>query len=160
MRIPTAIHILAIVALVGSVTVAAQTAPKPSPAKARVPPAIDAAFTKAYPNAVLKHVSKETENGVVQYELETMDGKTARDLIYLTDGTLVVDEAAIPVSEVPAPVIAALKARYPKATVTLYERLTKPSGVSYEMQLKGAGVAEAEIAPDGTFLSPKPVIKK
>lgn len=160
MRIPAVIRIVAIVALATGVSLAAQTTPKTSPAKPKMPPAIEVAFTTAYPRAVVKNVSKEAENGVVQYELETVDGATKRDLIYLTDGTLVVDETTIAMSDVPAPVLAALKTRYPKATVTLYERLTKPSGVSYEMQLKGVGVAEAEIAPDGTFISPKPIVKK
>lgn len=52
-------------------------------------PAIEAAFKKAYPNATVKAVSKEKEDGKVQYEVESMDGTQARDVIYLADGTLV-----------------------------------------------------------------------
>ena len=126
----------------------------------QAPAAVSAAFNKAYPTATIKNVSAEKEDGKVQYEVESMDGTTRRDVIYLPDGTLVVEETAIDAAAVPAPVMAAFTARYPKATVTLYERLTKPSGVSYEMQLKGAVVKECEITPDGTFISPKPVIKK
>jgi len=140
-------------------TLTAQTPPKPRSA-AKLPDAVWTAFHKTYPAATIKHVSAEREDGTLQYEVETLDGTIHRDVIYLPNGTLVVDEATIALGDVPPPVVTALKARYPKAIVTLYEKLTKPGGVSYEMQLKGAGVKEAEIAPDGTFISPKPVTKK
>lgn len=127
--------------------------------KAKLPAAVEAAFKKAYPTATIKNSSSEKEDGKVQYEIESVDGKTDRDLVYLADGTLVSIEEAIDLAAVPAPVLAALKARYPKATVTKYEKLTKGTAVSYEMALKGAAVKEAEIAPDGTFINPKPVKK-
>jgi hypothetical protein len=156
--------LLTVVALTG-VSLAAQTAPKTAPAKtataSKLPAAVAAAFKKAYPNATIKNASSEREDGKLQWEVESMDGTSRRDLIYLPDGTLVVEELTIDAAAVPAPVMAALKTRYPKATVSLYEKLTKPtSGVSYEMQIKGAAVKEVEIAPDGTFISPKPVSVK
>lgn len=151
--------ILSIIALAG-VTLAAQTPAKPAPAS-KLPPAVGAAFKKAYPNATIKNASSERENGKIQWEVESMDGNARRDLIYLPDGTLVEEELALDAAAVPAPVMAALKARYPKATASVYEKLTQASGaVSYELQIKGAGVKEVQIAPDGTFISPKPVIKK
>lgn len=143
-------------ALIAMLAVAGATLAAQAPA-AKLPAPVAAAFKKAYPTATIKNVSSEKEDGKLQYEVESVDGKIRRDVIYLPDGTLVVEEMVIELSAVPAPVVAALKARYPKATVTLYEKLTKPSGVSYEMQLKGAAVKEAEIAPDGTFINPKPV---
>ena len=156
----TAFISIIVISLAGT-TLAAQTPATKAPAKptttaTKVPAAVAAAFKQAYPTATIKHVSSEKENGKLQYEVESMDGRIRRDVIYLPDGTLVVEETAIDAAAVPAPVMAAFTARYPKATVTLYERLTKPSGVSYEMQLKGAAVKECEIAPDGTFISPKP----
>lgn len=156
--------LLAIIALSGA-TLAGQTPAKMAPAKvtpaAKLPAAVAAAFKKAYPAATIRHASSEREDGKLQWEVESMDGASRRDLIYLPDGTLVVEELTIDAAAVPAPVMAALKTRYPKAAVSLYEKLTKPSsGVSYEMQLKGAAVKEVEIAPDGTFISPKPVTVK
>ncbi len=163
MKFKALISVIAIAAL-ASITLAAQAPDKQAPAKpasaTKLPAAVSAAFKKAYPTATIKNVSSEKEDGKLQYEVESMDGAIRRDVVYLADGTLVVEEQAIELSAVPAPVVAALKGRYPKATVTLYEKLTKPSGVSYEMQLKGVAVKEAEIAPDGTFISPKPVVKK
>ena len=128
--------------------------------RTKLPAAVEAAFKKAYPNASIKNSSSEKEDGTLQYEIESVDGKTNRDLVYLADGTLVAAEEAIGVAAVPAPVLAALKARYPNASVTKYEKLTKGTAVSYELALKGAALKEAEIAPDGTFINPKPVKKK
>jgi len=160
------------VGLVAAITVVSAQAPKTqTPAKApaakaeakeqksKLPAAVEAAFKKAYPTATIKNSSSETEDGKVEWEVESVDGKTNRDLVYLADGTLVSAEEAVEASAVPPAVIAALKARYPKATITKYEKLTTGSAISYEMALTGAAVKAAEIAPDGTFINPKPVKK-
>ena len=145
-------------AVLSAQTTKAQAPAKPAPAakKNALPPAVEAAFKKAYPSATIKEFSAEKEDGRMEYEIESVDGKTNRDLVYLADGTLVMAEEAIDVAAVPAPVLAALKAKYPKATVTKYEKLTKGTTVSYEMQLKGVAAKEAEFAPDGTLIVPKP----
>ncbi len=91
----------------------AKPTPKPAakaPAKLSWPAPVEAAFKKAYPNATVKAVSKETEKGQVQYEVESMDGAQARDLVYLADGKLVLYEELIPQADVPAAVMTALKA--------------------------------------------------
>ncbi len=146
-------------ALVSAVAFTHAQAPKTAAPTSKLPAAVEAAFKKVYPNATIKNVSAEKEGGTLQYEIESVDGTTGRDLVYLADGTLVVAEETIEMAAVPAPVLTALKARFPKATVTKYEKLTKGTVISYEMALKGAAVKEAEIAPDGTFISPKPVKK-
>ena len=137
-------------------TPAKQTAPAP---KAKLPAAVEAAFKKAYPNATIKNVSSETEDGKLQYEVESMNGGHSLDVNYLADGTMVVAEEGIDAAAVPAPAMTAFKARYPKATVTSYEKVTRGKTISYEFIMTGADVKEAEIAPDGTFINPKPVKK-
>jgi len=158
-----------VVGLLAAVTVlSAQTPKTAAPAKpqapaaapkSKLPAAVEAAFKKAYPNAIVKASSSEKEDGKLQYEIESVDGTTKRDVVYLADGTLVAAEEEINAADVPAPVITALTARYPKAKITKYEKLTKGTAISYEMALTGAAVNAAEIAPDGTFISPKPVKK-
>ena len=128
---------------------AAKAAPKLS-----WPPAVEAAFKKAYPNATVKAVSKETENGKVQYEVESMDGTQARDLVYLADGKLVLYEELIPQAEVPAAVMTALKAKYPKATVARAEKLFQDGTMNYELVVKGAGHGEVILTPAGKWVSP------
>lgn len=136
---------------------ATQTKPAPTaPAKKFAwPPAVEAAFKKAYPNATVKTVSKETENGKVQYEVESMDGTQARDLVYLADGTVVLYEELIPESAVPAAVVTAIKAKYPKAILSRCEKLFQDGTMNYEFVLKGAAVSEVILTPEGTWVSPK-----
>jgi len=51
-----------------------------------LPAAVLDAFKTAYPKAVIKGTSKETEKGVTYYEIESVDGKLNRDLLYTADG--------------------------------------------------------------------------
>ena len=126
------------------------------------PPAIEAAFRKAYPNATVKHVSKETEDGKPQYEVESVDGGRRRDINYNLDGTVILYEEELTDAEVPAVVVAAIKTRYPKATITTRERLyvMKDKSANYEFGLKGAAASEVVLTPDGQWVSPKPPVKK
>ena len=142
---------------------AAQTKPAAAaPAATKMPPAVEAAFKKAWPNATVQKVTKETEDGKVQYEVESIDAGRRRDLNYNPDGTVILYEEALTEAEVPAVVMAALKARYPKATIATRERLyvTKDQSANFEFGLKGAGVTEAILTPDGKWVSPKAPIKK
>jgi len=142
-------------------TQARPSAPKPA-ATPKMPAAIEAAFKQAYPNAVVKSVSKETEDGKVQYEVESLDGGRRRDINYNPDGTVILYEEALTEADVPAVVVAAIKARYPKATITTRERLyvMKDKSANFELGLKGAPVGEVVLTPEGVWVSPKPPVKK
>jgi len=156
----TAGLVLLVAGFGAQLTIAQTKAPAAKPAAAKLPPAIEAAFRKAYPNATIKHVSKETENGKTLWEVESIDGGRARDLNYNADGTVAYYEEALTENEIPTAVTAAIKTRYPKATITRRERLYKDGAANYEFGLKGAGVSEAILTPDGTWVSPKPPVHK
>jgi len=144
-------------------TQAKPAAPKPAVTPpTRMPAAVEAAFKKAYPNATVKNVAKETENGKVQYEVESVDGGRRRDINYNPDGTVILYEEELTEADVPAVVVAAIKARYPKATITTRERLytMADKSANYEFILKGAGVSEVILTPEGTWVSPKAPVKK
>jgi hypothetical protein len=136
-------------------------APKPA-ATTKMPAAIDAAFKKAYPNATVKNVAKETEDGKVQYEVESVDAGRRRDINYNPDGTVILYEEELTEADVPAVVVSAIKTRYPKATITTRERLytMADKSANYEFILKGAGVSEVILTPDGKWVSPKAPVKK
>ena len=125
---------------------AAQGAAKVAP---KLPPAIEAAFRKAYPKATIKHVEHEKYGGKDAIEVESVDNGMTRDIVYHLDGSVAVIEEQIAAADVPAPVLAALKRDYPKATVTRYERAMESGATSYEMQLKGVKDKSAEYTPDG-----------
>ena len=129
-----------------------------TPGKPMAPAAIDAAFKKAYPNATIKNVMKETLDGKTVYEVESVDNGKGRNIDYSPDGSVVVIEEELTEAEFPPAVAAAIAKRYPKATITLREKLTitKGSVVQYEAELNGAGgVTEAVLTVDGKWVSPK-----
>jgi Putative beta-lactamase-inhibitor-like, PepSY-like len=141
----------------GTSTQAQATPSKPAPAlsKTALPPAIEKAFKSSYPNATIKKVMKETQAGKPVYEVESVDNGKRRDLMYQPDGTVISYEEELTQADVPDAVLKAIKTRYPKAQMTRYEKLVEKGTSTFEIQLKGAGVSEAVLMPDGTWVSPK-----
>ena len=89
--------------LVLSGIAAAQDKPKAKAVDLKIlPPAVLKAFKTAYPNAVITGASKETENGVTLYEVESVDGKLNRDLLYTADGKATEIEETIAPENLPA----------------------------------------------------------
>jgi len=117
-----------------------------------VPAPVTAAAAKLYPNAKIVGWSKETEGGKTFYEAEMKEGQTKRDVVFMADGKIEVVEEEVATAQVPAAVQNALKARYPKAVISLAERLTRGSEVQYELQLKKAPKKEIVFTPDGKFV--------
>jgi hypothetical protein len=116
----------------------------------KVPAAVTTAFKTAYPKATIRDCSKEVEKGKVAYEVSSIEDKTHRDILYHEDGTVIVVEEAIPAGDLPQPVRLAIGKKYPKGPITLAERLTRDSTVSYEIRLKHRGkTLELVYDPDG-----------
>ena len=116
----------------------------------RVPAAVHTSFLTAYPKATIRDCSKEIEKGKVAYEISSIEDKTHRDILYQEDGTVIVVEEAISSGDLPEPVRLAISKKYPKGPITLAERLTRDSTVSYEIRLKHRGkTLELVYDPDG-----------
>ena len=99
--------------------------------------------------AKIKGISREKYAGKDAYEVESVENGKTRDLIYLLDGTVALIEEEVRAEDLPAAVAAGIKADFPKATVTRYERVVAHGVTSYEVQLKGAKVGEAEYTSTG-----------
>ena len=157
-RILAALVAVALVPAVALAQTAAKpaTPPKQAAAKPKVtlPPAVEAAFKAAYPSATINNVMKEKEGGQEIYEVESVDRGLHRDINYKPDGTVVAMEEEVAEADLPAVVAAAIKTRYPKATITKREKLTEGGKSSFEIQLKG-GPSEVVLTPDGKWVSPK-----
>jgi hypothetical protein len=121
------------------------------------PGAVETAFKQKYPKATVTAVIKEIDAGKTVYEVESIDSGRRRNIDYNPDGTVIRYEEELTEAEVPAVVRAAIKTRYPKAAITLWERLytTKDNSANYECQLSGADVPEVILTPDGKWVSPK-----
>jgi lactam utilization protein B len=121
-----------------------------------LPAPVLAAFQKAYPKAVIKAAAEETQNGVTTFEIESLDGKVARDLQYQADGTLVEIEETLALSEVPEAVKAAAAAKYPQGKLLKAEKVTKGAVTSYDIEIKtGRGKVSMEVDAAGKLLKEK-----
>ena len=114
-----------------------------------LPKALNSVFKTAYPKAEIKAVSKEIEKGVTYYEVESIDGKQKRDILYTADGKVAEIEEAIDLSTLPESVKQTLDKEFAGAKMLKAEALTKDDRKSYEVkiQLKGK---KKEIAFDAT----------
>jgi uncharacterized membrane protein YkoI len=123
--------------LVLSGIAAAQDKPKVNEVDLKIlPPAVLKAFKTAYPNAVITGASKETENGVTYYEVESVDGEINRDLLYTADGKATEIEETIAPENLPDPVKQTLAKEYPGAKVLKVEILTKDDVKLFELSIQ------------------------
>jgi uncharacterized membrane protein YkoI len=104
-----------------------------------LPPTVLAAFQKAYPKAEIKGASKETEKGVTYYEIESVDGKMNRDLLYTADGKVVEVEEAVAPGALPPAVLKALDKAYPGYKILKAEDLLKDGQKLFELEIQVNG---------------------
>jgi uncharacterized membrane protein YkoI len=69
------------------------------------------------PGAQVTSAEKETENGAVVYDLEMKDGGRKYEMDIKEDGTLIEIEKQVMDKDVPTAVSAAVKAKYPGASI-------------------------------------------
>lgn len=121
----------------------------------QLPSAVKTAFNKSFPAAKIVGASSEVENGKTLFEVESVDGKINRDLLYKEDGTCVEIEETIPLSALPTEVSAALKKEAGKSRIQKAEKLTKGETIQYEFVV-GSGKQQREVVIDqaGKLVSP------
>jgi hypothetical protein len=120
-----------------------------------VPAAVTSAFTQAFPKAAIKGCTKEVEDGKTAYEISSTEGKAGRDVLYYADGKLIVVEETIATGSLPEPVQNAFHKKFPKGKITLAEKLTRDSSVTYELEVKREGeVIEIVFDRNGKELEP------
>jgi hypothetical protein len=118
-----------------------------------LPPAVLNAFKTAYPRAVIRGTSKETEKGVTYYEVESIDGKMHRDLLYTADGKAVEIEEAINPGSLPAAVTQALARAHPGYEVLRAEAMAKDGQNLFEIQIRVEGKRmSVTVSPDGKII--------
>jgi hypothetical protein len=103
-----------------------------------LPAAISEAFHKAYPQALMRGISREVEGGKTFYEVESVDGKTRRDLLYAPDGTCIEIEESVPAKTLPLEVLESVKKGFPNGKIVKSEKLIKGETVQYELLVRTA----------------------
>lgn len=154
-------HVRFLVLIVlAALTVSVRAQEKPL-RKSKVPAAVLKAFKESYPEATAKAYSLEKENGKNYYEVESIDGKTHRDLLYAADGKVIEIEESIKPNELPEAVRATVKKDFQSAKILRAERTTREQKVSYELVIRsGKNKYEASYSPDGKRLSKKELNSK
>lgn len=133
------------------ITVAGIAAQGPNQAQT-LPSAVERAFTKAYPKAVIDRWVAEDRNGQPVVEVESHEGTQKRDLIYSTEGRLIESEEAVMVAALPPAIRQAVQKAYPNATLVSAERVVRGTTSEYEVILKGATVKEVVVSSRGVIL--------
>lgn len=127
----------------------------PAKEMTKVPAAVMSAFKAAYPTASIIGTSKEVEKGKTYYEIESMDGKTRRDILYNSDGTVAeIEEQLARASDLPLAVADSLKGKYPDFAVQKAEKITRGDTTAYEVTIKkGKSTKELLFAGDGSLMN-------
>lgn len=122
--------------------------------QADLPAVVMTTLQKNFPMAMITQVTKETENKVDVYDVETKDGEIERDLLFKLDGTLIEIGEHINVSELPVVVSAAALNAYPKSSIEKAERKTINGVLNYDVTVESHGESyELLLSPSGSVLS-------
>jgi hypothetical protein len=117
-----------------------------------LPPAVQKTVQEQTRNAEIRNISKETENGVTQYEVETMVNGKHRDFNMDTKGGLLVVEEETAIDSIPAAAKAAIQKKVGTGKLGIVETVTKGADTMYEAGYTGKdGKRHAVLVkPDGT----------
>ena|SRR5438132_12305968 len=127
----------------------------------KLPKAVIDGVKKRFPKAELLEGAKETANGKTTYEVLLKDGVHKVDVSLSDDGKITGMEKELALGDLPKPVAAALKAKYPKATFQRFEEVIHVKDGKEVSEYYEAIVAvgdmkpfEVEVMPDGTIKEP------
>jgi len=102
-----------------------------------LPPAVQKTVQEQTKGAEIKNISKETEKGVTQYEVETMVNGKHRDFNVDTKGGLVVVEEETAIDSIPAAAKAAIQKKVGTGKLGMVETMTKGGIILYEAAYTG-----------------------
>ena len=132
---------------------AAGTAAAKSLALKNLPPAVQRTVNENLKGGEIKSIGKETEDGVAQYEVETMLNGKHRDFNVDTKGNLVVVEEEISIDAIPAAAKAAILKKVGTGKLRTVEAVQKPGAEPmYEAgyTTRAGKHAEVLVKADGT----------
>lgn len=118
-----------------------------------VPAVVMSAFHKAYPKAVIKGTSIETENGKKNFEIESLEGSKHIDLLISPAGKITEIEETIQADQLPSSVMKTLKAKFKGLKVEQAEKVTHGVVSNYELVIESkSGKYEVKLNETGKLL--------
>ena len=122
-----------------------------------LPPAVKKTLEEQTQGATIKGLSKEKENGKVQYEVETVVAGHTRDMLIDESGSVLEIEEAVDLASLPEAVQSGIKQNAGKGKILRIEALTKNGTLTaYEVQIqKTAKKSEFQVGPDGALIPRK-----
>ena len=117
-----------------------------------LPPAVQKTVQEQLKGGEIKTISKETEGGVTQYEVESMLNGKHRDFNIDIKGNLVVMEEETSIDSIPAVAKEAIIKKVGTGKLNLVEVVTQGGQTSYEAGYTSKAGKKTEVAvnPDGT----------
>lgn len=151
MRMPFAIVVVA----VGLVPFAGLSAQEAHIKRSDLPAAVGKTVDSVSRGATVRGYSRETESGVVEYEVAMTVKGRSRDVSVGVDGAILEVEEQVTLDSLPAAVQQGLRQLAGKGRVTKVESLTKRGAlVAYEAQVRmGTKRSEVQVGPDGQRLA-------
>jgi uncharacterized membrane protein YkoI len=130
-----------------------RAAPPPKKLEVRdLPPAVQKAVQTEMKGAQVKSISKETEHGVTQYEIETLLNGKHRDFNVDTKGALLTVEEETTIDSIPAAARAAILKKVANGKLGMVELFKKGGEIMYEAAYTGKDGRKHEVLvrADGT----------
>ncbi len=116
--------------------------------KKEVPAAVVASFEKSYPAATVNGYAREMDGGKTYFEIESIEGKTHRDVLYTADGMVAELEETMTLEELPERVRSAVQKKFAADSITGIEKTTAGGTVRYEVHVM-KGKMRHEVVFDG-----------
>ena len=108
--------------------------------------------------AEIKGLSMESSGDTVFYEIESLDGKTQRSVLYTADGNVNSIEAKMHVKDLPEAVKEAIRKEYSKGKMKKAQMITRNSEITYEVIVKSDKKKfELALDPNGKILKTEDV---
>lgn len=116
----------------------------------KVPQKVKDAFAAKFPNAT--HVNWGKENAK-EFEAEFTQNSVQISANFAMDGSWVETETVVNANTLPPAIPAAIRSKYPNATVSRWEKVEKPGSTYYETVVKvNNKKKEVEVSPEGKIL--------
>lgn len=114
----------------------------------KLPKAVIDAVKAKFSGAELKGAESEEEDGQTIYEVAIVHKGLTYDVSLLSDGKIIEIEKLITAKDLPAVITKAVDSKYPKATITKAEEITKGDKQSFEVLIVTAEKKTIEIVLD------------